>query len=53
MGIVNKTSNLYDTKGKLITKANHYRKGYAPLSGNYDVMAIGMATHRRNVRKGK
>ena len=53
MGTINKNSNLYDKEGNLITKANHYRKGYAPMSGNTDVMLIGMASHRRNVRKGK
>ena len=53
MGIINTDSNLYNEKGQLLHKTGQYIKGMQPISGNMDVMHVGMAKHRKNIKKSK
>ena len=53
MGIINTNSNLYNKKGQLLHKVGEYPKGGAPMTGNMDVMYVGLAKHRKNIKKSK
>lgn len=53
MGIINKDANLYSKDGKLIRLAGTYPKEGTPTKGNMGVMYVGMAKHRKNVKKAR
>lgn len=53
MGHINQDANLYNKKGQLLHSVGQYPKDVAPITGNMNVMYIGMAKHRKNAKKSK
>lgn len=53
MGYINQNANLYNKKGQLLHKVGQYQKDVAPVSGNMNVMYVGIMNHRKNAKKRK
>ena len=53
MGYINQDANIYNRKGQLLHKVGQYPKEPQPVSGNMNVMYVGIEKHRKNAKKKK